>query len=186
MKTFTASDTQPIAEGILDVLGEDISSERFRGLPRRLASSWGTLFAGYRQSPEELLGRAFPADDYRGMVILKDIEYFSTCEHHLLPFYGKAHVAYLPGDRVVGISKLARLVDLFARRLQIQERMTDQIADAIETHLGASGVGVVVEGIHLCMRSRGVGKQNSTMVTSALRGSLTGAEGRAEFMSLLR
>lgn len=163
--------------------------EGLKDTPARVQRAMEFLTKGHKEKPEEILARVFESeskeDSCGEMVLLKDIEYYSLCEHHIVPFYGKAHIAYIPNGKVVGISKLARLVDCFARRLQIQERMSQQIADAIMTHLKPVGCGVIVEGIHLCMRSRGVAKQNSTMVTSALRGEFKKAEVRAEFLKLV-
>jgi GTP cyclohydrolase IA len=167
-------------------VGEDPEREGLADTPRRIASAWQDLLVGYSQSAEEVLSTFFESEGHNGLVILRDVEFFSTCEHHLLPFFGKAHVGYIPDKRIVGISKLARAVDLFARRLQNQERLTDQIADAVDTVLHPKGVAVVIEASHLCMRARGVEKQNSEMVTSALRGCLMESEGRGEFMSLVR
>lgn len=180
-----------IANAVSNMLTRlDPNSER-EGLldtPARVEKAMEFLTAGHKQDPSEILSRVFTTEQKEQcgeMVILKDIEYYSLCEHHIVPFYGRAHVAYIPNGKVVGISKLARLVDCFARRLQLQERMTQQVADAIMDHLKPIGCGVIVEGIHLCMRSRGVGKQNSTMITSALRGEFKKAEVRAEFLKLV-
>lgn len=163
--------------------------EGIQKTPHRVVKSWMELFGGYAQSPEKILGTTFAQEGYKydEMVLLKNVELYSTCEHHMLPFYGKAHVAYIPSKRVVGLSKLARLVDCFSRRLQIQEKLTNQIADAIQDILEPIGVAVVVEAKHHCMCSRGVGKQNSAMMTSALRGAFKDKpEARSEFMSLIR
>ena len=167
-------------------VGEDLEREGLSDTPRRVTRAWQDLLKGYRETADEVLSTFFESEGHNGLVILRDIEFFSTCEHHLLPFFGKAHVGYIPDKRIVGISKLARTVDLFARRLQNQERLTDQIADAVDSVLSPKGVGVVIEASHLCMRARGVEKQNSEMVTSALRGCLMESEGRGEFMSLVR
>lgn len=156
--------------------------------PHRVVKSWLELFSGYSKDPKEVLGTTFAQEGYKynQMVLCKDIEMYSTCEHHLLPFVGKAHVAYIPTDRVVGLSKLARLVEVFSRRLQIQEKLTSQIADTIEEVLDPRGVGVIIESRHFCMCARGVGKQNSSMVTSALRGVFAEfPETRAEFFNLV-
>jgi len=157
--------------------------------PRRVVKSWLELFSGYGQDPKTVLGTTFEQEgyDYNQMVLCKDIEMYSTCEHHMLPFVGKAHVAYIPSDKVVGLSKLARLVEIFARRLQIQEKLTEQIAQAIEEHLKPRGVAVLIQSQHFCMCARGVGKQQSSMVTSALRGAFANnAETRAEFFNLVK
>lgn len=157
--------------------------------PARVVRSWGELYGGYEQDPKKILGTTFEQEGYivSEMILCKDIELYSTCEHHLLPFYGRAHVAYIPSKRIVGLSKLARLVDCFSRRLQIQEKLTNQIADALDEHLKPKGVAVVIEAKHHCMCSRGVAKQNSTMVTSALRGVFRKhAVTRQEFLGLIR
>lgn len=174
---------------ILVYLGEDPNREGLVDTPKRVLKSYSKLFGGYSMDPKEILKTGFTemSDE---MILLKNIEFYSTCEHHMLPFFGKIHVAYIPSQkegqcRVVGISKLARLVECFARRLQIQERLVNQIADAIETNLGASGVMVVAEAQHMCMTSRGVEKQDSIMVTSALRGVFKKPETRNEFLTLI-
>ena len=155
--------------------------------PARLAKAWHEMTLGYQQRPEDILARTFDADGYDQIVALRGVAYQSLCEHHLLPFTGTVDLAYLPGDRVVGISKLARLVDCFARRFQIQERMTKQIADALEQHLHARGVVVVVRGVHACMAHRGVLKPEAQMVTSEMRGTFRDNPGaRAEALALLR
>jgi GTP cyclohydrolase IA len=156
--------------------------------PARVVKSWLELYAGYYQDPKEVLGTTFEQEGYRynQMILCKDVEMYSTCEHHLLPFRGRAHIAYIPTERVVGLSKLARLVEVFARRLQIQEKLTSQIADTIEEVLKPKGVGVLIQSQHFCMCARGVGKQDSSMVTSALRGCFaTNSETRAEFFNLV-
>lgn len=175
-----------LVEGILYAVGEDPRREGLRDTPSRVVRSWATLFGGYSMSPKEILHRSFNSENYDQMIVLKDIELYSTCEHHMLPFYGKAHVAYLPGDNVVGLSKLARLVECFARRLQIQERLTQDIANSLMEHTGARGCGVMIEAQHMCMVARGVNKQNSVMVTSALRGSFIEEKIKDEFFGLVR
>ena len=150
--------------------GFDVEQEGIRGTPRRVAAALAEMTSGYDQDPAQLLSVTFDGGDYDQIVALADISFSSLCEHHLLPFIGTASLAYLPGDRVVGLSKLARVVDVFAKRLQLQERMTKQIADAIADHLRPRGVVVVVEAQHLCMSCRGASKPGSHMVTSALRG----------------
>jgi GTP cyclohydrolase I len=174
----------------LQYIGEDPTRDGLKDTPRRVLKSWDELYKGYMQNPAEILSKVFDNDgSYDEMVVLKDIEFSSTCEHHLLPFFGKAHVAYVPsaGGKVVGISKLARLVDCFSRRLQIQERLTSQIADAVEKYLNPLGVAVLVEAQHLCMVIRGIQKQNSVMMTSSLRGILKEeGKARAEFFSIIR
>jgi len=154
---------------ILRGLGEDPGREGLLDTPGRVIRSWNELYKGYTQKPEDVL-TSFAADGYDQIVLLKDIELYSMCEHHMLPFIGKAHVAYLPGDKVIGISKLARLLDIYARRLQIQERIGEQVTTALMNILDAKGVACIIEASHLCMRMRGVSKQHSTMVTSSMKG----------------
>lgn len=170
----------------IDFIGDDSSREGVIDTPKRVMKSWDELYAGYKQSPQEILERTFDSDGYDQMVILRDIEFYSMCEHHMLPFFGKAHIGYIPEKRVVGISKLARLVDCFGRRMQIQERLTKQIADAINDCLSPKGVAVMIEAKHLCMVSRGVNKQNSVMVTSELLGCMRTNEARSEFLKLVK
>ncbi|MFP6663538.1 MAG: GTP cyclohydrolase I FolE [Deltaproteobacteria bacterium] len=171
---------------ILKALGEDPEREGLRKTPARCAKSLLELTRGYAEDPETIINGALFTEEYSEMIIMKDIDFFSLCEHHMLPFFGKAHIAYLPSGKIVGISKLARLVDVFARRLQVQERMTTQIAEILMKKLGAEGVAVVVEAEHLCMRMRGVEKQNSYVVTSSMLGVFRERrETREEFMNLL-
>ncbi len=156
----------------LELLGEDPDREGLARTPERVAKSMAWLTRGYTQSVDDVVGSAlFAAEGHRNMVMVRDIEMYSLCEHHLLPFFGKVHIAYIPNEKIVGLSKLPRLVDVFARRLQVQERLTEEIALAVERVLEPVGVGVVVEAYHLCMMMRGVEKQNSKTITSALRGS---------------
>lgn len=177
-----------LTKELLEIFSLDPYSDGLRDTPARVGRSWWELLEGYRQDPAKILKRTFPSEKNDEMVLLRNIHFYSTCEHHLLPFSGVAHIGYLPANgRIVGISKLARVVDCFARRLQIQERMTSQIADAIELHLKPFGVGVVVEATHLCMVCRGVTKSGSIMTTSALRGNFKSqADTRAEFLGLTR
>jgi GTP cyclohydrolase I len=154
----------------LELLGEDPDREGLVRTPDRVAESLAWLTRGYGLDVRAVVGDALFGEDHQQMVMVRDIEFYSLCEHHMLPFFGKAHVAYVPSGRVVGLSKLPRIVDLFARRLQVQERLTEQIATAIEQVIRPAGVGVVLEGMHLCMMMRGVEKQGSKTVTSALRG----------------
>ena len=155
---------------LLTELGEDPERQGLHDTPKRAARALRWLTRGYQQDPEEVIGNALFEERHGSMVLVRDIELYSLCEHHMLPFFGRAHVAYVPGGRIVGLSKMARLVEVFARRLQVQERLTDQIADALVDVLAPRGVGVVLEAQHLCMMMRGVEKQNSSTVTSALRG----------------
>ncbi len=172
---------------ILRALGEDPDREGLQKTPQRVAQALSFLTRGYAMDPEKVINDALFTEDYEEMIVQKDIDFYSLCEHHLLPFFGKAHVAYIPHHKIVGISKLARLVDIFARRLQVQERLTNQIATTIMERLDALGVAVVIEAEHLCMRMRGVEKQNSYVITSSLLGAFrTRQDTRQEFMTLLR
>jgi len=171
---------------ILELLGEDITREGLIKTPDRIAKALMFLTKGYEQDPDKILSSAVFIEDYKQMVIVKDIDFFSMCEHHVLPFFGKAHVAYIPDKTVVGLSKIPRIVDVFARRLQIQERMTTQIKDCIQQTLNPLGVMVVIEAQHLCMQMRGVEKQNSITMTSDFTGAFNQAKTREEFISLIR
>jgi GTP cyclohydrolase I len=178
--------TQDIYREILRRFDEDPTRDGLLRTPERVEKALGFLTKGYRQDPTGILRDALFDVDYDEMVIVKDIEMFSLCEHHMLPFFGKVHVAYIPNGKVIGLSKIPRLVDVFARRLQVQERMTRQIADAIQDAIHPQGVGVVIEARHLCMMMRGVEKQNSSTVTSAMVGVFQKQNTRAEFLSLVR
>jgi GTP cyclohydrolase I len=172
---------------LLRSLGENPEREGLLKTPHRVARALKFLTQGYRMDPEKVINDALFTEEYEEMIVQKDIDFFSLCEHHLLPFFGKAHVAYIPHHKIVGISKLARLVDVYARRLQVQERLTNQIATIIMEKLDALGVAVVIEAEHLCMRMRGVEKQNSYVITSSLLGAFrTRQETRNEFMTLIR
>jgi GTP cyclohydrolase IA len=179
------SEMESAVTKIISYIGDDPSSEHCCETPKRVVKSWKELFSGYQRTAEDALGTVFKANGHNQIVILKDIEMYSTCSHHMIPFFGKVHIGYIPGEHIVGLSKLARLVEVFSRRLQVQERLTDQVADAIEEVLKPLGVMVVIEAKHLCMCARGIGKQNSVMVTSAFRGSFKNADARAEFMGLI-
>jgi GTP cyclohydrolase I len=170
---------------ILDTVGEDISREGLEKTPERAAKAMQFLTQGYELDAAEIIKSAMFKEDYSEMVIVKDIEVYSMCEHHILPFFGKAHIAYIPNGYVVGLSKLPRVVDVFARRLQVQERLTDQILHAIQENLNPLGVAVVIEAAHMCMMMRGVQKQNSMTTTSAFTGEFKNAETRSEFLSLI-
>ncbi|HKM81311.1 MAG TPA: GTP cyclohydrolase I FolE [Candidatus Acidoferrum sp.] len=172
---------------MLAALGEDPNREGLRKTPERFEKALKFLTSGYHLNLDSVLNGATFSVHYDEMVVVKDIEFFSLCEHHLLPFFGKAHVAYLPSQKVLGLSKIARLVNMYARRLQIQERMTSQIADAIAEKISPEGVGVIIEARHLCMQMRGVEKQHGQAVTSAMRGAFRhNKQTRDEFLSLVR
>ncbi|MBI1354870.1 MAG: GTP cyclohydrolase I FolE [Acidobacteria bacterium] len=171
---------------LLTEVGEDPERDGLLKTPERVSRAWSDLTSGYRMNAKELLNDALFDVTYDEMVIVKDIELFSLCEHHLLPFYGKAHVAYIPRNKVIGLSKVARLVDMFARRLQVQERLTRQVADAIQEAINPVGVGVVCEARHLCMMMRGVEKQHSATITSAMLGDFRdNHKTREEFLALV-
>ncbi len=173
-------------KAILELLGEDVSREGLLKTPERVAKAMSFLTQGYDQNPRDILLSARFKEDYRHMVIVKDIELYSLCEHHMLPFYGKAHVAYIPNGYITGLSKIARVVEAFARRLQVQERLTVQIRDCIQEALNPLGVAVVIEAGHMCMQMRGVQKQNSMTTTSAFTGAfLTQMRTREEFIHLI-
>jgi len=173
--------------GIIEGIGEDINRPGLKDTPERAAKAFQFLTKGYDQSLDQVVnGALFPSESSE-MILVKDVELYSLCEHHLLPFIGKAHVAYIPTGQVLGLSKVARIVDMFARRLQIQEQLTLQIAESIQSITGASGVGVIIEARHMCMMMRGVEKQNSVMKTSAMLGSFRSNQAtRTEFLSLIR
>ncbi len=171
---------------ILEGVGEDPTREGLLKTPDRAAAAMKFFTQGYTQSLDEILNKAVFHEDNNQMVLLRDIEFYSLCEHHMVPFFGKCHIAYIPKGKIVGVSKLARIVDMFARRLQVQERLTNQVADAIEEVLQPAGVGVVTEGVHLCMIMRGVEKQHSKMTTSAMRGVFLDMPTRMEMMQLIR
>ncbi len=174
-------------EALLEAVGEDISRDGLQKTPQRAAKAFRYLTHGYEQDLDEVVNGAIFESDNDQMVIVKDIELYSLCEHHLLPFIGKAHIAYLPQGKVIGLSKLARITDMYARRLQIQENLTEQIARAVEVMTGAAGVGVIVEAKHFCMMMRGVEKQNSTMKTSMMLGRFrTDHRTRTEFLNLVQ
>jgi GTP cyclohydrolase I len=178
---------QDLITSLLIELGEDPSREGLLRTPKRVEKALTFLTSGYRADVDEVLNGALFSVDYNEMVIVRDIDFYSLCEHHLLPFFGKCHVAYIPNGRVIGLSKIPRLVDIFARRLQLQERMTNQIAETIRTKINPLGVAVVCEGTHLCMAMRGVEKQNSYTITSAMLGAFRDqARTRMEFLELLK
>ncbi len=178
---------QELITRLLEALGEDPAREGLARTPERVARSFQYLTSGYRSNVDEVINGALFSVDYNEMVIVRDIDFYSLCEHHLLPFFGKCHVAYVPDGRVIGLSKIPRLVDMFARRLQVQERMTSQIAETIRDIVQPLGVGVVCEGTHLCMAMRGVEKQQSVTTTSAMLGSFQhDARTRSEFLQLVK
>jgi GTP cyclohydrolase I len=181
-----AFSVQEMYREILSRIGEDPTRDGLVDTPARVERSLAFLTKGYEQDPMKILRGALFDVDYDEMVIVKDIEMFSLCEHHVLPFFGKVHVAYIPKGKVIGLSKIPRLVEVFARRLQVQERMTRQIADAIQEAIQPQGVGVVIEARHLCMMMRGIEKQHSSTVTSAMVGCFREKETRSEFLSLVR
>lgn len=185
--TLAEATFSDLVEEMIARLGEDPSREGLRRTPERVEKAYQFLTKGYNEDPEQLLKSALFTVTYDEMVIVKDIEMFSLCEHHMLPFYGKVHVAYIPNGKVIGLSKLPRLIEIFARRLQVQERMTTQIAETLMKIVQPQGVGVVVEARHLCMMMRGVEKQHSATVTSAMLGCFRDEkETREEFLSLIR
>ena len=173
-------------EEILNLVGEDKTREGLLKTPERASKAMKFLTEGYEKDPKQILQSAIFEEDYNEMVIVKDIELYSLCEHHLLPFFGKAHVAYIPNGYIVGLSKLPRIVDVFSRRLQVQERLTEQILDCINNTLNPKGVAVVIEASHMCMMMRGVQKQNSTTTTSGFRGGFKDTETRNEFLNLIK
>lgn len=171
----------------LAAIGEDPEREGLQRTPQRVAKAWSFLAAGYGETLADVVGEGVFEAEGSEMVIVKDIEFYSMCEHHMLPFYGRAHVAYIPTNKILGLSKFARIVDLYARRLQVQERITTQVADAVQELLEPQGVAVMLEGIHLCMAMRGVQKQNSSTTTNAMRGIFkSDPRTRAEFMSAVQ
>ena len=183
------STTEAIAQHVtqlLQHLGEDPQREGLQRTPERVGKAMQFLTQGYQQDPEAILRSALFEEDYRQMVVVKDIPFYSLCEHHMLPFFGKAHVAYIPNGKITGLSKVARVVDVFARRLQVQERMTTQIKECIQNTLNPLGVMVVIEAEHLCMQMRGVEKPHSITTTSDFTGAFTRPETREEFMNLIR
>jgi GTP cyclohydrolase I len=185
--TLTSTTTAELLRELLVRIGEDPERDGLVRTPERIQKSLEYLTQGYKKNPDEILAGAQFQVDYDEMVIVKDIEMFSLCEHHMLPFFGKVHVAYIPNGKVIGLSKIPRLVDVFARRLQIQERLTVQIAETIQRAIQPQGVGVVIEARHLCVMMRGVEKQHSSAVTSHMLGSFRNSEKtREEFLSLIR
>jgi GTP cyclohydrolase I len=187
MSSRPAQGIEDYVRNILQHMGEDPDREGLLKTPHRVARAFEYLTKGYQQDPKEVInGAIFTEEDYSEMIVVKDIDFFSMCEHHILPFFGRANVAYIPDKHIVGISKIARLVDVYARRLQVQERLTTQVANTIMEELDPVGVGVIITAEHLCMRMRGVEKQNSIVTTSATLGAFrTHQETREEFITLV-
>ena len=178
---------EPIITSMLKELGEDPGRDGLQSTPQRVARAMRFFCQGYQQDPVKILNNALFDVTYDEMVIVKDIEFYSLCEHHLLPFFGRVHVAYIPDGKVVGLSKIPRLVEMFSRRLQVQEKLTTQIAETLDRVLTPKGVAVVIEAVHLCMMMRGVAQQNSSAITSSIKGEFeTDSKTRAEFMELIR
>jgi GTP cyclohydrolase I len=185
--TLTSASYEELVREMLVRLGEDPDREGLKRTPERVQKAYEFLTRGYKEDPEALLRKALFTVTYDEMVIVKDVEMFSLCEHHMLPFFGKVHVAYIPNGKVIGLSKIPRLIEIFSRRLQIQERLTTQIAETIQKTIEPQGVGVVIEARHLCMMMRGVEKQHSAAVTSSMLGCFREEqETRTEFLSLIR
>ena len=189
-ENYDQKKTKSIAKNyqkIIDLIGEDTNREGLQKTPSRCAKSIQFLTQGYHINPDEILKGALFHEEYQQMVLIKDIELYSLCEHHLVPFFGKAHIAYIPNKHIVGLSKIPRVVDVFARRLQVQERLTQDISDCLEKNLKPTGVAVVIEASHLCMQMRGVEKQNSVTTTSSFTGAFLDEEKtRLEFMNLIQ
>jgi len=187
-ESYTPETTRDLKDrfaNILDLVGEDKTREGLLKTPERAAKAMQFLTQGYEQDPKDILKSALFKEDYNEMVIVKDIELYSLCEHHILPFFGKAHVAYIPNGHIVGLSKIPRVIDAYARRLQVQERLTHEVLNAIQDTLQPHGVAVVIEAAHMCMMMRGVQKQNSVTTTSAFTGEFKNVETRNEFLNLI-
>jgi GTP cyclohydrolase I len=185
---FDEEKTAKIAEHyqqIIELLGEDVNREGLIKTPERVSKAMQFLMQGYEQNPEDIIKSAMFTEDYRQMVIVKDIDFYSMCEHHMLPFFGKAHIAYIPNKKITGLSKIARIVEVYARRMQVQERMTTQIKECIQRTLNPMGVMVIIEAQHLCMQMRGVQKQHSITTTSDFTGVFEQAKTREEFINLI-
>ena len=177
---------EKITRNLIETIGEDPNREGLKKTPKRVAKSWEYFSEGYRTDLDNIINEAIFHEDCSEMVVVRDIEFFSMCEHHMIPFFGRAHVGYLPNGKVIGLSKIPRIIDMFSRRLQLQERLTSQVANTLEEVLKPIGVAVVMEGRHLCMQMRGVEKQNSYASTSAMLGQFRkSAETRAEFLSII-
>ena len=181
-------DIQKVSEQVkimLNEIGEDPNREGLLKTPERVAKAYEFLTKGYHQNVDEVINGAIFEEKYDEMVIVKDIDFYSMCEHHMLPFFGKMHVAYIPDGKIVGLSKIPRIIDMFSRRLQVQERLTQQVADVLQEKLNPKGVAVVAEGYHMCMMMRGVQKQNSVTTTSAVHGAFRAEKTRLEFLNLI-
>ena len=175
-----------LTKQLLEEIGEDPSREGLLKTPSRVSKAWSFFSRGYNQDLDEIINNAVFNENATDMVVVRDVEFFSLCEHHLIPFFGRAHVAYLPNGKVIGLSKIPRIIDMFSRRLQVQERLTRQIAETVKEILDPIGVAVIMEGQHMCMQMRGVQKQNSYTSTSAMHGKFrTSAETRSEFLSII-
>ena len=187
MKDKNSQDrVQDLIQSLLEEIGEDSSREGLLKTPERVAESWEFFSRGYRQKLSEIINHAIFDEDAKDMVVVRDVEFFSLCEHHLLPFFGKAHVGYIPDGKVIGLSKIPRVIDMFSRRLQVQERLTRQIAETIQDVLDPIGVAVVMEGRHMCMQMRGVEKQNSLATTSSMLGKFRESDRtRSEFLTII-
>ncbi|MDH5717439.1 MAG: GTP cyclohydrolase I FolE [Spirochaetia bacterium] len=185
-KKFNKNKAQKAAMKLIDAIGEDVNREGLIKTPERVAKAFEFITSGYRQNVEEIINGAVYHESNRGMIIVNNIELFSLCEHHMLPFYGHAHVGYIPDGKIIGISKIPRIVDMFARRLQVQERLTEEIAHALQQTLNPLGVAVVIEAEHMCMMMRGVEKQSSSLTTSSVRGVFQKSQStRMEFLNLI-
>ena len=177
---------ESLTSELLQLIGEDINRDGLIKTPMRVAKAWDYFSQGYRTKIDDVINNAIFTENCKDMIVVRDIEFFSLCEHHMIPFFGRAHVGYLPDGKIIGLSKIPRIVDMFSRRLQVQERLTDEIANTIQNILNPIGVAVVMEGRHLCMQMRGVEKQNSLASTSAMLGQFRkSAETRAEFLSII-
>ena len=186
VKDYSLFEKENLIRNTLQAIGEDPNREGLMNTPKRVVKMWKEIYAGYGQDPAKIL-TLFDAEGYDQIILLKDIELYSMCEHHNLPFIGKAHIAYIPNDKIVGISKLARLLDIYAKRMQIQERIGDQVTTALMEHLKPLGAACIIEAQHLCMNMRGVAKQNSIMVTSSIKGCfLNDASVKQELMELIK
>lgn len=187
MKPYENERVLKITEQLLAAIGEDPKREGLKRTPERMMKAYDFLTSGYRKNIKEVINQAIFHEKNQEMIIVQDIEVYSLCEHHLLPFFGKAHVAYIPNGKIIGISKIPRIVDMFARRLQVQERLTDQIAGEINRILDPKGVAIVIEAKHLCMMMRGIEKQNSSLTTSSMLGQFQDSQNtRMEFLSLIQ